>query len=62
VAVRLLEQTSKGVHLVAQELAAVVKIRRTAKPFAADFVCIDGEELSMPKRAETEPPGQRTSC
>jgi len=45
VAVRLLAQTSKDVQLVTQELAAVVKIRRTTKPFAANFVCIDGEEL-----------------
>lgn len=45
VAVRLLAQTSKDVHLVAQELAAVVKIRRTTKPFVTNFVCVDGEEL-----------------
>jgi len=45
VGVRLLAQSSKDVHLVAQELAAVVKIRRTTKPLAANFVCIDGEEL-----------------
>jgi len=45
VAVRLLAQTSKDVHLVTQELAAVVKIRRTTKPLAANFVCIDGQEL-----------------
>jgi hypothetical protein len=30
---------------VAEELAAVVKIRRTTKPFATNFVCIDGQEL-----------------
>jgi sugar-specific transcriptional regulator TrmB len=45
VAVRVLAQTSKDVHLVTQELAAVVKIRRTTKPLAANFVCIDGQEL-----------------
>jgi sugar-specific transcriptional regulator TrmB len=45
VVVRLLAQTSKDVHLVTEELAAVVKIRRTTKPLAANFVCIDGQEL-----------------
>ena len=45
VAVRVLAQTSKDVHLVTEELAAVVKIRRTTKPLAANFVCIDGQEL-----------------
>jgi sugar-specific transcriptional regulator TrmB len=45
VVVRLLAQTSKGIHLVTEELAAVVKIRRTTKPLAANFVCIDGQEL-----------------
>jgi len=45
VAVRVLAQTSKDIHLVTEELAAVVKIRRTTKPLAANFVCIDGQEL-----------------
>ena len=45
VVVRVLAQTSKDVHLVTEELAAVVKIRRTTKPLAANFVCIDGQEL-----------------
>ena len=45
VPVRVLAQTSKDVHLVIEELAAVVKIRRTTKPLAANFVCIDGQEL-----------------
>jgi hypothetical protein len=45
VVVRLLAQTTKDIHLVTQELAAVVKVRRTAKPLAANFVCIDGQEL-----------------
>jgi hypothetical protein len=45
VAVRVLAQSSKDVHLVTQELAAVVNIRRTTKPLAANFVCIDGQEL-----------------
>jgi HTH-type transcriptional regulator, sugar sensing transcriptional regulator len=45
VAVRVLAQTSKDVHLVTEELGAVVKIRRTTKPLAANFVCIDGREL-----------------
>jgi sugar-specific transcriptional regulator TrmB len=45
VIVRLLAQTSKDVQLVSQELAAVVKVRRTMKPLAANFVCIDAEEL-----------------
>jgi sugar-specific transcriptional regulator TrmB len=43
--VRLLAQTSKDAHLVTEEMAAVVKIRRTTKPLAANFVCIDGKEL-----------------
>jgi len=45
VVVRLLAQTSKDIHLVTEELAAVVKIRRTTKPLAANFVCVDGQEL-----------------
>jgi sugar-specific transcriptional regulator TrmB len=45
VAVRVLAQSSKDVHLVTQELAAVVNIRRTTKPLASNFVCIDGQEL-----------------
>jgi sugar-specific transcriptional regulator TrmB len=45
VVVRVLAQTSKDIHLVTEELAAVVKIRRTTKPLAANFVCIDGQEL-----------------
>ena len=45
VAVRVLAQTSKDVHLVTEELGAVVEIRRTTKPLAANFVCIDGQEL-----------------
>jgi len=45
VVVRLLAQTSKDAHLIAQEFAAVARIRRTTKPFATNFVCIDGEEL-----------------
>jgi sugar-specific transcriptional regulator TrmB len=45
VAVRVLAQSSKDVHLVTEEMAAVVKIRRTTKPLAANFVCIDGQEL-----------------
>jgi sugar-specific transcriptional regulator TrmB len=45
VIVRLLAQTSKDVHFVTHELGAIAKIRRTTKPFAANFVCIDGQEL-----------------
>jgi sugar-specific transcriptional regulator TrmB len=45
VAVRVLAQTSKDAHLVTQELAVVLKIRRTTKPLAANFVCVDGQEL-----------------
>jgi sugar-specific transcriptional regulator TrmB len=45
VVVRVLAQTSKDIHLVTEEMAAVVKIRRTTKPLAANFVCIDGQEL-----------------
>jgi sugar-specific transcriptional regulator TrmB len=44
-AVRVLGQASKDNHIVAQELAAIVKIRKTTKPLAANFVCIDGREL-----------------
>jgi sugar-specific transcriptional regulator TrmB len=44
-AVRVLAQTSKENHAVAQEMAAIVKIRRTTKPLTANFVCIDGREL-----------------
>ena len=43
--VRVLAQTSEDIHIVTEELAAVVKIRRTTKPLAANFVCIDGREL-----------------
>jgi len=45
VAVRVLSHTSEDVRSVAQELAAVVKVRRTMKPLAANFVCVDGQEL-----------------
>jgi sugar-specific transcriptional regulator TrmB len=45
VAVRLLAQASKDVHLVTQELAAVVKVRRTSKPLVSNFVCVDGKGL-----------------
>jgi len=45
VVVRVLAQTSKDIHLVTEELAAVVKIRRTMKPLAANFVSVDGQEL-----------------
>jgi sugar-specific transcriptional regulator TrmB len=45
VAVRLLAHTSKDVRSVARELAAVVNVRRTMKPLAANFVCVDGQEL-----------------
>lgn len=45
VAVRVLAQTSKENHMVAQELAAILTIRKTTKPLAANFVCIDGQEL-----------------
>jgi sugar-specific transcriptional regulator TrmB len=44
-AVRVLGQASKDNHIVARELAAIVKIRKTTKPLAANFVCIDGREL-----------------
>lgn len=44
-AVRVLGQASKDNHMVARELAAIVKIRKTTKPLAANFVCIDGREL-----------------
>jgi sugar-specific transcriptional regulator TrmB len=43
--VRVLAQTSKDNHAVAREMAAIVKIRKTTKPFIANFVCIDGREL-----------------
>ena len=45
VAIRVLAQTSKDVHLVTREFAAVVKVRTTTKPLVANFVCIDGQEL-----------------
>ena len=45
VAVRVLAQTSKDSHAVAQEMAAIVKIRKTTKPLTANFVCVDGREL-----------------
>jgi hypothetical protein len=44
-AVRVLAQTSKDNHAVVQEMAAIVKIRKTTKPLTANFVCIDGREL-----------------
>lgn len=45
VAVRVLAQTSKESHIVAQELAAIIRIRKTTKPLAVNFVCVDGQEL-----------------
>jgi sugar-specific transcriptional regulator TrmB len=43
--VRVLAQSGRENYVVAQELAAVVKIRKTTKPLAANFVCVDGREL-----------------
>jgi len=45
ITVRLLAQTTKEIHSIATELAAITKIRRTMKPLGANFVCIDGREL-----------------
>ena len=65
VAVRVLAQTSKDIHLVTEELAAVVKIRRTTKPLAANFVCIDGRELvvieNSPDDFDVEKGGDRAA-
>jgi sugar-specific transcriptional regulator TrmB len=44
-AVRVLGQASKENRIVARELGAIVKIRKTTKPLVANFVCIDGREL-----------------
>lgn len=43
--VRLLAQTSKGIRWVVREFAAVANTRRTARPLAVNFVCVDGREL-----------------
>jgi sugar-specific transcriptional regulator TrmB len=51
VTVRLLAHTTKDIRSVARELAAVVKIRRAAKPLGANFVCIDGRELVVIKNS-----------
>jgi sugar-specific transcriptional regulator TrmB len=45
VAVRVLAQASKESHIVARELAAIIRIRKTTKPLAVNFVCVDGREL-----------------
>jgi sugar-specific transcriptional regulator TrmB len=43
--VRVLAQTAKECRMVARELSAIVRIRRTTKPFVTNFVCIDGDQL-----------------
>jgi len=43
--VRVLAQTAKECRMVARELSAIVEFRRTTKPFVANFVCVDGEQL-----------------